>query len=509
MMQQNLIKTPAKLWSTIGRAVGAVALLCNVSFAPTARAETSCTPTFGESQGSPMALPGPSQVGVSALPISIVAGNFSGQCTGPTCDIAVAEQAGLTPDHLLITRGNPDGTFNQPGAQLEIGTSPVAIATGTFRPSTGRDDIAIVFQDEPSGPGKMMIMSMRPDGSYAPKVFAPGQTSLTAGLSPKSLATGLFASGRPFVAVGNYRSAGSASTAPTISVFVEDSSLNFTTEELPVPAESDHPLSQSIFLAAADISGQSVPGDIAVGYKESNLLLVLHRNENVPSHFDDPHKFALATGFKTRAIAVLKRHSGGDDLVVLAVDANDNTNIVIIENQNGELTPMAPVPILNAKAIAAVAVDPLDPSDQSYMLAVAHAGQNNGIKILRLTRNAQGHFNKPTVGENPPVDDEPLSVTFARDGMSVAASLANNKLAFFRLYDGTFMNTNPTQMLISVDEQGTMDGQGTMNFPTAGVFHPPSPDDDGLQDLVYVSGPDYDVVGHGDAFLRVLHWPST
>jgi hypothetical protein len=494
-MTQDLITASAKLWSTIGRVAGVVALLCGVSFVLAARAQGSCSPSFGMPGGSPMTLPGPSQAGAVALPISIVAGKFFGHCTGATCDTAVAEQAGLTPDALLIARGNADGTFDQPGAPLAIGTSPVAIATGTFQQPAGdgRDDIAVGFQDASSGLGRMMILLAQPGGSYAAKEFAPGQNSLPAGISPSSMAAGRFASGRSFVAVGNHRAADGASPAPTISVFVEDSSFNFTIEELPVPSDPDHPLSQSIFLAAADIFGQGVPGGIAVGYKDSNQLLILHRNENAPSHFDDPRKVPMQAGLITRAIAALKRPSTDSDaFVVLASDAQGNTNIVMVENQNGALTTTTfPVPILGATAIAAVAVD-----QATYMLAVAHGGQDNGIRILRLTRNANGDLTMQ-LGEDLGVGDTPLSVTFARDGASVVASLANNELAFFGLDGGTFHNTVPTPTLVHVRDRF---GNLSPPCPTAGVFHHPHPDDAGPQDLAYVSIPE----DNNRAFLSVL-----
>jgi hypothetical protein len=510
---QDLITTSANLWSKIGRIAGVVALLCGVSFAPAARAQGSCSPSFGMAQGSPMTLPRASRAGVDARPISIVAGKFSGHCTGATCDIAVAEQAGLTPDHLLIAQGNSNGTFNQPDAPLPIGTSPVAIAAGRFQQPAGdgRDDIAIAFQDAsdpgtaaPAGaatPGGMMILLAQPDGSYAAKAFPSGHTLLPAGISPSSIAAGRFASDRSFVAVGNHRSASGASPAPTISVFVEDASLNFTTEELPVPSDPDHPRSQSIFLAAADIFGQRVPGDIAVGYKESNRLLVLHRNDTAPNHFEQ-HEVFMPQDSATRAIVALKRPSaGGDAFVVLAADSQGNTIIVMVENQNGTLvtTPVPgematmPIflPILGATAIAATAVD-----QATYMLAVAHGGQDNGIKIIRLTRNAQGGLTS-VLGEDLGVgaapEARPLSVTFARDGRSVVASLANNELAFFRLDDGTFHETVPTTTVL-----------GDALFPTAGVFHRPRSGDDGLQDLAYVSGPFLKVLqsGGGGEFLK-------
>jgi hypothetical protein len=378
----------------------------------------------------------------------------------------------------------------------------VAIATASFhdRTTDGRDDIAIAFNGAGVAPFPspgLMILLAQVQGGYQPKAFTSGQTFLPVGRFPTSIAAGQFTGGGSYVAVGNKQ--GASVDSPALSVFVQDASQNITSDEVPVPAP-DNSLGQGVYLAAGNYF---TPDDIAIAYKlVGNKVVILSRNETAPHKFKSQPPITLASITQALAIATVKFPSSTapgssappDSIVVLGTAAGQNPAVNIIEN-NGSSPSVNSCPVHSGaieNGLAALVTQAAQDDPGTYIVAVAHGGQDSGVQILQIKRQAQGGVTcDPNPQELGGVSD-PSSVAFVSDGSSLVVGLKSNKVAYFNLAGGTFEQALPTPALL--------EKQGSSRLLTAGRFHRnPVPDGGLLQDLAYVSTDEND-----QQFLHVL-----
>ncbi len=200
-------------------------------------------------------------------PVSIVAGNFTGQPTGgsaargrPTgIDLAVACWFG---DVVDVFRGDGHGHFAEKPIRIPVGSSPACIRSGYFSGggavspsavrgrSTGQDFVVSDFNDD-----SVAIIFNEGGGFFSDPVY------LGTGRGPDGLAVGDFnGDGKTDIAVACERD-------NMIRMFLGDGNGTFReggdTKTLAGPA----------YLAAADFNGDKML-DLAVGYHDSDRISV-------------------------------------------------------------------------------------------------------------------------------------------------------------------------------------------------------------------------------------------
>ncbi len=198
--------------------------------------------TFTQVKGSPFALPNVvanSEQG----PIAVTLADFNGD---GILDMAIVNQTSNT---VSVLEGVGNGTFTEfPKSPIAVGSSPVAIATGTLSASTGP---AMVIANESDG--TITVLLGNGDGTFAYSTQSP----VTVGTTPSAVAIGSFLEGSNGIAIAN---AGSG----TVSIFVDEGSgLIVSALE---PAAGTNPVA----LLAGDFTSGTFP-DIVVA---NNIPLV-------------------------------------------------------------------------------------------------------------------------------------------------------------------------------------------------------------------------------------------
>ena len=191
--------------------------------------------TFAQVKGSPFALPNVvanSEQG----PVAVTLADFNGDGIP---DLAIVNQTSHT---VSVLKGNGNGTFTEfPKSPITVGTSPVAIASGTLSASTGP---ALVVANQADN--TISVLLGNGDGTFT---FS-SQSPVTVGTTPSAVAVGSFLEGSSGVAVAN---AGSG----TVSIYVDvGSGLLVSALE---PAAGTNPVA----LLAGDFTSSTFP-DIVV-----------------------------------------------------------------------------------------------------------------------------------------------------------------------------------------------------------------------------------------------------
>jgi len=191
--------------------------------------------TFTQVKGSPFALPNVvanSEQG----PVAVTLADFNGDGIP---DLAIVNQTSNT---VSVLKGNGNGTFTEfSKSPITVGTTPVAIASGTLSASTGP---ALVVANQADG--TISVLLGNGDGTFT----YSSQTPVTVGTTPSAVAIGSFLEGSSGVAVAN---AGSG----TVSIFVDaGSGLLVSALE---PAAGTNPVA----LLAGDFTSSTFP-DIVV-----------------------------------------------------------------------------------------------------------------------------------------------------------------------------------------------------------------------------------------------------
>ena len=191
--------------------------------------------TFTQVKGSPFALPNVvanSEQG----PVAVTITDFNGDGIQ---DLAIVNQASNT---VTVLKGNGNGTFTEfPKSPITVGTTPVAIASGTLSASTGP---ALVVANQADGTISALLGNG--DGTFS---FST-QTPITVGTTPNAVAIGSFLEGSSGVAIAD-------SGADAVSIFVDaGSGLLVSALE---PAAGTNPVA----LLAGDFTSSTFP-DIVV-----------------------------------------------------------------------------------------------------------------------------------------------------------------------------------------------------------------------------------------------------
>ena len=191
--------------------------------------------TFTQVKGSPFALPNVvanSEQG----PVAVTVTDFNGDGIQ---DLAIVNQ---TSDTVTVLKGNGDGTFTEfPKSPITVGTTPVAIASGTLSASTG-PALAVVNQSD----NTMSILLGNGDGTFTFSAQSPVALSTT----PSAVTFGSFLQGSNGIAVAN-------SGANTVTVFADEGGGLLVREV--EPAAGTNPVA----LVAGDFTSSTFP-DIAV-----------------------------------------------------------------------------------------------------------------------------------------------------------------------------------------------------------------------------------------------------
>ncbi|MGB8494136.1 MAG: Ig-like domain-containing protein [Candidatus Acidiferrum sp.] len=198
--------------------------------------------TFTQVKGSPFALPNVvanSEQG----PVAVTITDFNGDGIQ---DLAIVNQTSNT---VTVLKGNGDGTFSEfPKSPITVGTTPVAIASGTLSASTGP---ALIVANQSDG--TISVLLCNGDGTFT---FS-SQSPVTVGTSPSAVAIGSFLEGSSGVAIAD-------SGANAVSIFVDaGSGLLVSAIE---PAAGTNPVA----LLAGDFTSSTFP-DIVVA---NNIPLV-------------------------------------------------------------------------------------------------------------------------------------------------------------------------------------------------------------------------------------------
>ena len=198
--------------------------------------------TFAQVKGSPFALPNVvanSEQGPAAVTIT----DFNGDGIQ---DLAIVNQTSNT---VTVLKGNGNGTFSEfSKSPITVGTTPVAIASGTLSASTGP---ALVVANQADG--TISVLLGNGDGTFT---FS-SQSPVTVGTSPSAVVIGTFLEGSSGVAVAD-------SGSDTVSIFVDaGSGLLVSALE---PAAGTNPVA----LLAGDFTSSTFP-DIVVA---NNIPLV-------------------------------------------------------------------------------------------------------------------------------------------------------------------------------------------------------------------------------------------
>ena len=198
--------------------------------------------TFTQVKGSPFALPNVvanSEQG----PVAVTITDFDGDGIQ---DLAIINQTSNT---VTVLKGNGNGTFTEfPKSPITVGTTPVAIASGTLSASTGP---ALVVANQADG--TITVLLDNGDGTFA----TSSQSPVAVGSSPSAVAIGSFLEGSSGIAIAN-------SGSGTVSIFVDaGSGLLVSALE---PAAGTNPVA----LVAGDFTSSTFP-DIVVA---NNIPLV-------------------------------------------------------------------------------------------------------------------------------------------------------------------------------------------------------------------------------------------
>jgi len=191
--------------------------------------------TFTQVKGSPFALPNVvanSEQG----PVAVTLADFNGDGIQ---DLAIVNE---TSDTVTVLKGNGNGTFTEfPKSPITVGTTPVAIASGTLSASSGP---ALVVANQAAG--TISVLLGNGDGTFT---FS-SQSPVTVGSSPSAVAIGSFLEGSSGVAIAD-------SGADAVSIFVDaGSGLLVSALE---PAAGTNPVA----LLAGDFTSSTFP-DIVV-----------------------------------------------------------------------------------------------------------------------------------------------------------------------------------------------------------------------------------------------------
>jgi len=191
--------------------------------------------TFTQVKGSPFALPNVvanSEQG----PVAASIADFNGDGIQ---DLALVNQTSNT---VTVLKGNGNGTFTEfPKSPITVGTSPVAIASGSLSASTGP---ALVIANQADD--TITVLLGNGDGTFS---FST-QTPIAVGTTPSAVAIGSFLEGSSGVAVAN-------SGSSTVSIYVDaGSGLLVSALE---PAAGTNPVA----LVAGDFTSSTFP-DIVV-----------------------------------------------------------------------------------------------------------------------------------------------------------------------------------------------------------------------------------------------------
>jgi Flp pilus assembly secretin CpaC/uncharacterized protein YjdB len=191
--------------------------------------------TFAQVKGSPFALPNVvanSEQG----PVAITISDFNGDGIQ---DLAIVNQTSNT---VTVLKGNGNGTFSEfSKSPITVGTTPVAIASGTLSASTGP---ALVVANRADG--TISVLLGNGDGTFT---FS-SQSPVTVGTSPSAVVIGSFLEGSSGVAIAD-------AGADAVSIFVDaGSGLLVSALE---PAAGTNPVA----LLAGDFTSSTFP-DIVV-----------------------------------------------------------------------------------------------------------------------------------------------------------------------------------------------------------------------------------------------------
>jgi len=191
--------------------------------------------TFTQVKGSPFALPNVvanSEQG----PVAVTITDFNGDGIQ---DLVIVNQ---TSNSVTVLKGNGDGTFAEfPKSPITVGTTPVAVASGTLSASTG-PALAVVNQSD----NTISILLGNGDGTFGFSIQSPVAVSTT----PSAVTFGTFLQGSSGIAVAN-------SGANTVSVFA-DAGGGLLVRALEPPAGTN-----PVALVAGDFTSSTFP-DIAV-----------------------------------------------------------------------------------------------------------------------------------------------------------------------------------------------------------------------------------------------------
>jgi type II secretory pathway component GspD/PulD (secretin)/uncharacterized protein YjdB len=198
--------------------------------------------TFAQVKGSPFALPNVvanSEQG----PVAVTVTDFNGDGIQ---DLAIVNQTSNT---VTVLKGNGNGTFSEfPKSPITVGTTPVAIASGTLSASTGP---ALVVANQADG--TISVLLGNGDGTFT----YSAQTPIAVGTSPSAVAIGSFLEGSSGVAIAD-------AGADAVSIFVDaGSGILVSAIE---PAAGTNPVA----LLAGDFTSSTFP-DIVVA---NNIPLV-------------------------------------------------------------------------------------------------------------------------------------------------------------------------------------------------------------------------------------------
>ena len=155
--------------------------------------------TFTQVKGSPFALPNVAANSEQG-PVAVTITDFNGDGIQ---DLAIVNQSSNT---VTVLKGNGNGTFTEfPKSPISVGTSPVAIASGTLSASTGP---ALVVANQADN--TISVLLGNGDGTFSFSTQSP----VTVGTSPSAVAVGSFLEGSSGVAIAN-------SGSGTVSIYVD------------------------------------------------------------------------------------------------------------------------------------------------------------------------------------------------------------------------------------------------------------------------------------------------
>ena len=191
--------------------------------------------TFTQVKGSPFPLPNVvanSEQG----PVAVTITDFNGDGIQ---DLAIVNKTSNT---VTVLKGNGNGTFTEfPKSPITVGTTPVAIASGSLSASTGP---ALIVANQADG--TITVLLGNGDGTFSFSTQSP----VAVGTSPSAVAIGSFLEGSSGVAVAN-------SGSGTVSIYVDaGSGLLVSALE---PAAGTNPVA----LLAGDFTSSTFP-DIVV-----------------------------------------------------------------------------------------------------------------------------------------------------------------------------------------------------------------------------------------------------